>query len=137
VFLFRDLHTYLRDRAVIFQGVDGVRDYVRMLYHDPTLDAYFLYPLSALHSAEPKAATVTPAGIVPRGRYSEPPIPPDRLVIFDRQGDTLALTDRIRAGDHTTAVVWEGVDEITSNRSLIVDTVKTAPTLGLCGTRRR
>jgi hypothetical protein len=124
-FLFLDLQWYLSrggvDRAVVFQGVDGLGEFIRMIYGKKDVYAYFLYPRD-LPSVEDKGrtATASPEGFMARGSAVRPPIPLESLLIFKRVGTKLVLVDHISAQDAAASVNWKGISSIHSNRELIV-----------------
>jgi len=124
-FLFLDLQWYLSnratDRAVVFQGVDGLGEFVRMLYNNKDLYAYFLYPDEKVaDDKEGRTASASPKGLVARGSAIRPPIPLDTLLIFVRKGSKLVLLDTLSAKDNLAAVNWNGLTAIHSNRKLIL-----------------
>ncbi|MBI4966188.1 MAG: hypothetical protein HY913_23115 [Desulfomonile tiedjei] len=124
-FLFLDLQWYLPDHgaqsAVVFQGVDGLGQFVRMLYDKQDLHAYFLYPKDQVKGdKEGRSATASQAGLVARGSAIRPPIPLDSLLIFMRQGSKLVLLDTISERDSLAAIHWNGVTAIHSNKNLIM-----------------
>lgn len=126
-FLLLDLQWYLSDNsaqsAVVFQGVDGLGEFVRMLYNKRNLYAYFLYPNEqVVDHKEGRIASVSPEGLVARGSAIRPPIPLDTLLILKRQGPKLVLLDSICAADARAAINWKGVNVISSNRKLILPT---------------
>jgi hypothetical protein len=123
--LFLDLQWYLTrsevGRAVVFQGVDGLGEFVRMLYHEKDLYAYFLYPRDLPFVREKgRIASVSPDGLTARGSAVRPPIPLDTLLIFKREGTKLVLLNALSAEDGLAAVEWNGVSSLESNRDLIV-----------------
>lgn len=120
VFLFLDLQSYIRDRAVVFGGVYGLKDFIKIFYGRRDVDAYFLYSGDE-RQADPGAATATvsPAGIVPRGRPAAEPIPLDRLLIFKKDGSRLVLEDALDSTDRSLLIRWDKVTAIHSNRGLI------------------
>lgn len=120
-FLFLDLQWYPSDRAVVFQGVDGLPEFIRILYGCKDLYAYFLYPSSDLPVAsDERTASVSPRGLVARGSAVRGPIPLDSLLIFRRRGSRLELLDGITDAEPQVAMKWNGVSVIRSNRDLII-----------------
>jgi len=124
-FLFLDLQWYLSENsaqdAVVFQGVDGLGEFVRMLYNKKDLYAYFLYPQEQVAGdKEGRSASVSPAGLIARGSATRPAIPLDSLLIFMRQGSKLVLLDTISEGDGLAAIQWTGVTALHSNQKLIL-----------------
>jgi len=121
-FLFLDLQSYISregiPRAVVFQGVDGLAEFIRMAYGKKDVYAYFLYPENA-SSEEDRKAVVSKEGLRARGSALRPPIPLDSLLIFKREGDKLVLLDQISADEQAAAILWNGVRSIHSNRTLI------------------
>jgi len=137
-FLFLDLQWYLSDNsaqsAVVFQGVDGLGEFVRMLYNKKNLYAYFLYAKEQVAGdKEGRRASASPAGLVARGSATRPPIPLDSLLIFMRKGSRLVLLDTIFEGDGLAAIHWNGLAAIHSNRKLILPAAKASPRpQGIC-----
>ncbi|HMK36120.1 MAG TPA: hypothetical protein VK463_13690 [Desulfomonilaceae bacterium] len=122
-FLFLDLQSYVSNRAVIFQGTGGLDEFVKMLYHKKTVNAYFLYPEKDLfRDVKGKTATASAQGIVPRGRLMTEPIPLDSIVMFRKQGTKLAIVDVISEKEHLCAIDWQGISSIQSNLGRIVRT---------------
>ncbi len=120
-FLFLDLQSYIGNRAVVFGGTSGLREYIRILYDRRDLNAYYLYLYSdEFVDSEGRLATASSAGVVARGSPRERPIPLDSLLIFQRQGAQLVLLDSISAGDRLAAIRWEDVSVIHSNPELIL-----------------
>ncbi len=125
VFLFLDLQSYMHasplsasaPRAVIFQGVDGLNDYIKMIYRDRSLQAFFLYSEDTSHSKE-RTAKVDETGITPRGALD--PVPLDRLIIFRKSGNRLILLDRISKTADTSAIDWNGTQAIETNTNLVL-----------------
>jgi hypothetical protein len=126
-FLLMDAQSYVSkggmDRAVVFQGVDGIGEFVRMLYAKKDLYAYFLYSKNQVqNNTEGEWAAVSPAGITARGSAVRPPIPLDSLLILKREGSNLVLLDKLSAKDESAAIKWKGVQSMHSNPDLIVKT---------------
>jgi hypothetical protein len=131
-FLFLDLQCYLSGHAgqsaVVFQGVDGLGEFVRMLYKKKNVYAYFLYPIEdAAVDKEGRCAVASPHGIVARGCAPRPQIPLDSLLILMRQGSKLVLIDAISESDRLAAIDWNGVTAVRSNRNLILPAIKPRP----------
>ncbi len=125
-FLLMDLQSYIPkggiDRAVVFQGVDGIGEFVKMLYGKKDLYAYFLYSKDrAPGDTKGEWAAVSPAGVVARGSAVRPPIPPDSLLILKREGTNLVLLDKVSAEEGTAAIRWNGAQSIRSNPDLILN----------------
>lgn len=120
VFLFLDLQSYIGNRAVVFGGVYGLKDFIKIFYGRRDVDAYFLYSGDE-RQADPGTAkaTVSPAGIVPRGRPAGEPIPLDRVLIFKKDGSRLKLLDSLDSTDKSLLIQWDKIDAIRSNHSLI------------------
>jgi hypothetical protein len=123
--LFWSLQSYVSDRgvdeAVIFQGVDGLGEFVKMFYNNKNLHAYFLYSWTAI-GTDPKGriASVSPKGLTARGSAVRPPIPLDSLLILKRDGNRMILLDKLSPEDKDVAIEWNGVSEIKSNSELIL-----------------
>jgi hypothetical protein len=126
-FLLMDVQSYVSKggmaRGVVFQGVDGIGEFVRMLYAKKDLHAYFLYSKNQVqNNTEGEWATVSPAGLTARGSAVRPPIPFDSLLILKRDGTNLVLLDRLSAEDESAAIRWNGAQSIHSNPELILRT---------------
>lgn len=120
-FLFLDLQSYLGNRAIVFGGVNGLTEFIRMFYHRRDVDAHYLYPYKhELADSESRTATVCPEGVVARGVLPSEPIGLNKLLIAAREGKRLVLLDKIRAADRLAAINWKGLTEIRSNRRLIL-----------------
>lgn len=134
VFLFLDLQSYIGNRAIVFGGVHGLREFIRIFYHRKDLNAHYLYPYREdFPDTESRLATVTPKGVVARGLLPDNPIPLDRLLIVERQGEKLVLLDRLSSDDKKAAIRWEGVFSIRSNMNRIVRSRKgSASFSGVC-----
>lgn len=133
-FLFLDLQSYIGNRAIVFGGVNGLREFIRMFYHQRNLAAYYLYPTGdPTVGSESRVASASAGGIVPRGVLSTEPLPLDRLLIVAREGDKLVLLKGLSQGDGIAAIRWNGVSSIRSNMSRIVRSGKPhTPFRGIC-----
>ncbi len=121
IFLFLDLQSYIGDRAVVFQGVEGLREFIRILFHKRDLNAHFLYPdRPDFVDSKGRKAVVSRQGVQARGSGGRPRAPLDKLLILEKTGNGLNLLDGISASDHAAAIDWQGVDSIHSNKSLII-----------------
>lgn len=129
-FLFKDLQSYLGKRAVVFQGVDGLGEFVRIMYNKKALDAYFIYPKEDIPDSEGRKATAGPAGIIPRGSLN--PLPLDGLLILEKQGNKLMLLDGIAAAGDDSAIEWNGINEIKTNRERILESSNSEKFRGRC-----
>jgi hypothetical protein len=124
-FLFLDLQSYITaggvDRAVVFQGVDGLGEWARILYRNRNVYAYFLYSKGeAFNDDEGRTASVSPKGVIARGSVTRGLIPLDSLIIVKRDGNRLRILDSLSEKDHQAAINWKGISKITTNRNLIV-----------------
>ncbi len=120
-FLFLDLQSYISNRAVVFQGVDGLEQFIKMLYGKKNLHAYFLYhPGFTGSDIKGKTAEVSPRGVMARGSAVTGPAPLDRLLIFERKRSQLVLLDGIAAQERQAAIEWQGITEINSNLERII-----------------
>lgn len=124
-FLLMDLQSYIPkggiDRAVVFQGVDGIGEFVKMLYGKKDLYAYFLYSKDRAPSdTKGEWASVSPEGLVARGSAVRPPIPLNSLLILKREGTNLVLLDKVSAEEGIAAIRWNGASSIRSNPDLIL-----------------
>ena len=91
-FLFLGLQSYVSphgvERAVIFQGVDGLGEWIKMLYAHKDVYAYFIYPKAeVIDDVKGRRASVTPKGFNARGSVVRGPIPLDTILIVERYGD--------------------------------------------------
>lgn len=120
-FLFLDLQWYIDNKAAVFQGVEGLKEFIRILYNNKDLNAYFLYSEGPdFTNSEGRKATVSPEGALARGALAKSPAPLDRLLILRREGSRLHLVDKISVDDRSVAINWRGISAIYSNRSLIM-----------------
>ena len=120
-FLFLDLQWYIDNKAAVFQGVEGLKEFIRILYNKKSLNAYFLYSERPdFINAEERKATVTPKGVLARGSVGKLPAPLDKILIVRREGNRLHLVDRISVDDHLVAMDWRETSTIYSNNSLIM-----------------
>ena len=119
--LFLDLQSYLGNRAVIFQGVDGLDQYVKMLYNNKTLHAFFLYSRDADGpSSSERTAIITPEGVSARGSAPYGPAPLDSILIFRCHGRELSLVESLSSDDAFVNARWVGVAAIASQTSRII-----------------
>lgn len=119
--LFLDLQSYVSNRAIIFGGVNGLREFIRIFYHRRDIDAHFLYPAGhTRREKKSKFATVSHAGVVARGSLPSEPAPLDTLVIVRRVGERLVLLDGISAKEDLAAIHWQGISAIRTNRARIL-----------------
>jgi hypothetical protein len=118
-FVFLDPACFHKRAEVIRQEKDGLRELIRMLYADRTLNAWRLYPYAYdPHTHVHQQATATPAGFVSgAGQRQSGPAPPESLLLFKRTGRELVLLDKITAQDGSvpTGIAWQGVDHLASN----------------------
>ena len=139
-FLFLNLQSYISkngvDRAVVFQGVDGLVEWVRMLYGKRNIRAYFLYSRDDVSpdDKEERTAIVSKSGIVARGSATSGPIPLNALLICDRRANQLQLLDGLSQGEDVASLEWRGISKITSNRKLILSEAEAAgEKMRMCG----
>jgi len=110
-------------RAAVFRGWMGLRSLVRMLYDDPTLKAWYLYPHAWKWPNQfHQQGFVLPKGFVSRGMKMDSPVPHGNLLVFNRVGNQLQLIDKISPKDGLapTGIAWRGGDSLVSNPSRIV-----------------
>ncbi|MCX5873447.1 MAG: hypothetical protein NTY51_09490 [Deltaproteobacteria bacterium] len=124
-FLFLGLQSYISshgvDRAVVFQGVDGLAEWVRMLYQNKKIYAYFLYPNDKLiDDKKGRKASVSPEGVSARGSVVRGTIPLDTILIIERHGDELHVLEGLSQSDEIAAITWQGISHIESNMNLIL-----------------
>jgi hypothetical protein len=122
-FLFVDLQWYIGNKAAVFQGVEGLKQFIRIIYNKENLNAYFLYSEQpGFVNEEGRKASVTPKGVLARGSVENLPAPLGKLLILRREGNRLHMVDKISADDHLVAMDWREVFTIYSNVSLIIPT---------------
>lgn len=126
-FLFLNLQSYISrdgvDRAVVFQGVEGLSEWIRILYGKRSVNAYFLYPKGDVASddREYRRAIVSDSGVIARGSLAAAPIPLNHLLIFKRDSDQLQLLEGLSREDGIAAIEWTGISRIDSNVKLILN----------------
>jgi hypothetical protein len=131
--LLYNVQSYISNRAVVFQGVYGINDFIKMFYNNKTVEAYFLYPCEMANDPKGKSASASRDGVIPRGCV-EGPIPSDKMLIFAKKGDKVELLDSIKADQELAAIHWGDLKEIKSNRDLILPGPPPAGGIGeLCG----
>ncbi len=121
-FVFLNLE-YPHKRAAVFRNWGGLRELVKMLYHEPKLGAWYLYPYAwkwpnRLHHQ----AVVSPRGFVSRGMKMTDPAPHGSLLILNRDGERMVLLDKIQCDDGMvpTGICWAGTDALPSNPDRII-----------------
>jgi hypothetical protein len=122
-FVFVDLELYHK-RAAVIRGWSGLRELMRMLYNDPTLGAWYIYPSNtAWPNTSHQQAIVSPAGFISRGMDLDHPASPDTLLIFRRQGPNLLLLNKLSSNDDfiKSGISWQGCDKLRSNPTRIID----------------
>lgn len=121
--LFLDLQSYIGKRAVIYQGVDGLDEYVKMLYNNKSLHGYFLYSRqSESPNNSERTAIVTPQGIIARGSLPYGPSPLDAILILRSYGRSFSLVKSLSHEDSFLDAQWVGVYRIASQADRIVET---------------
>ena len=121
-FVFVDLELYHK-RAAVIRGWAGLRELTKMLYDDPSLGAWYVYPSeTAWPNISRQQAIIFPTGFVSRGMVLDRPAPPDSLLILRRLGTNLALLNKLSSKDDfiKTGISWRGCDELHSNPSRII-----------------
>ncbi len=119
--LFLDLQSYVGNRAVIFQGVDGLDQYVKMLYNDKTLHGYFLYTRGSHSSSDTeRTATISPEGIRARGSAPHGLAPLETVIIIRSDGNHFSLINSVSQEDAYLDAQWEGVSKVYSQTERIV-----------------
>jgi hypothetical protein len=129
-FLFLDLESYHK-RAAVFRGWAGLRGLIRMLYDNPDLGAWYVYPHSWLWpNSTFNKAIVFPTGFVSRGMDLNKPAPHSSLLILRRSGNNVVLLDSItpKDGNVPTGIAWRGADSIDTNLTRVVAWTDTAKT---------
>jgi len=121
-FVFVDLELYHK-RAAVIRGWAGLRELTKMLYDDPSLGAWYVYPSeTAWPNISRQQAIIFPTGFVSRGMVLDRPAPPDSLLILRRLGTNLVLMNKLSSKDDfiKTGISWRGCDELHSNPSRII-----------------
>jgi hypothetical protein len=111
------------ERAVVFRGWMGMRSLIQMLYDEPELSGWYVYPYSRLAPNHVfQQAVVTPNGFVSRGLKMDRPIPLESLIVFNRKGPHLKLLNKIASNDGLapTGISWNGISAFPSNLKRIV-----------------
>lgn len=120
-FLFLDLQWYLGDKAVVFQGVDGIKEWIRILYKNPQVNAFFLYSAeSSGDNDREKPAVITPKGLKVRGSALEGLLPLNSLILMERKGDSLELLSSVKDADNKILALWNDIESIETNHELIL-----------------
>ncbi len=139
-FLFLNLQSYISrdgvDRAVVFQGVEGLSEWIRMLYGKRSVNAHFLYSKGDVASddREYRRAIVSDSGVIARGSLADAPIPLNHLLIFKRDSDQLQLLEGLSREDGIAAIEWRGISRIESNVKLILNNTGSVRHKGqICG----
>jgi len=110
-------------RAAVFRGWIGLKALIQMLYNDPSLGAWYLYPYAwTWPNKIYHQGAVSSRGFLSRGMKVDNPAAHNSLLIFNREGDRLVLLDRITPGDGLTptGLVWKDAEAIRSNSGRIV-----------------
>jgi hypothetical protein len=121
-FVFVDLELYHK-RAAVIRGWSGLRELMRMLYNDPTLGAWYIYPSNtAWPNTSHQQAIISPTGFISRGMDLDHPAQSDTLLIFRRQGSNLLLLNKLSSNDDfvQSGISWQGLDELRSNPTRII-----------------
>ncbi|HTY22480.1 MAG TPA: hypothetical protein VMC85_05085 [Desulfomonilaceae bacterium] len=121
-FVFLNLESYHK-RAAIIRGWGGLRALIRILYDDPTLGAWYLYPsASEWPNSSLQQAIVLRTGFVTRGIEMNEPASHDSLLVFTRSGTNMVLLDKISSDDGltVTGIDWKGARSIHSNADRIM-----------------
>lgn len=110
-------------RAVVFRGWIGLTQFVRMLYKDPELGAWYVFPYAWKWPNEVRQqAFISAKGFVSRGLKMDEPVPLDTLIVLKRESERMVLVETLRSNDGTapTGINWYGIASINSNRDRIV-----------------
>ena len=116
-FVFLDLPCSHK-RAEVIRRENGIRELISMLYSNPTLGAWYVYPDAYSHSGHLfQQAVAKPEGFMSRGQKQDQPAPHESLLLFRRCGRELVLLDKITAQDRSvaTGIAWSGVEQLSSN----------------------
>lgn len=126
-FLFLDLDSRY-GRAVVFRGWMGMKALLRMLYDDPTLNGWYVFPHAwKWPNFIFQQGFVTGNGFVSRGMKMNSPAPLKSLIMWHRTGDRLKLLESLPAydGPIQTGISWTGLTSLRSH----VERVKNPATL--------
>ncbi|MGO9739176.1 MAG: hypothetical protein ACLPVO_17350 [Desulfomonilaceae bacterium] len=122
-FVFVDLELYFK-RAAVIRGWSGLREFIRMLYNNPSLGAWYVYPSdTAWPNTSHQQAIVSPTGFISRGMDLDHPAQSDTLLIFRRQLANLLLLNNLLSNDDfiKSGISWQGCDDLRSNPTRIID----------------
>jgi len=119
--LFLDLQSYIGERAVIFQGVDGLDQYVKMLYNNRTLHGFFLYTrMDDASSGTDRQAIISPEGVGARGSAPYGPARLDTIIILRFRDRSFSLVKSLSREDSFLDAQWEGVSRVSSRTARII-----------------
>lgn len=121
-FVFVDLELYHK-RAAVIRGWAGLRELTRMLYDDPSLGAWYVYPSeTAWPNISRQQAIIFPTGFVSRGMDLDRPATPDSILIFRRLGTNMVLLNKLSSKDDfiKTGISWRGCSELDSSPPRII-----------------
>jgi hypothetical protein len=121
-FVFLDLEYYHRN-AVVFRGWGGLRELMKMVYDDPNLNAWYMYPYVWRWPNEIyQQAFVSPEGFVSRGMDMKSPVPHESLIILKRKQNSVALIDELSSddGQAPTGISWRNASFLHTNLDRIV-----------------
>ena len=118
-FLFLDLQWYLSNKAVVFQGVDGLNEWIKIVYNSRKVNGYFLYPADGDHEEKEKEAIITLKGLLARGSAMQGPLALDSLILLKRKGDRLEILKNISKEDGAIFARWQEIKSIHTNFDLI------------------
>ncbi len=122
-FVFVDLELYHK-RAAVIRGWSGLRELIRMLYNNPSLGAWYVYPSdTAWPNTSRQQAIISPTGFISRGMDLDHPAQSGTLLIFRRQGSNLLLLNKLSSNDDfvQSGISWQGCDELRSNPTRIIE----------------
>ncbi len=119
-FLFLDLQYYLSNNAVVFQGVDGLNEWIKIVYGNRKVNAYFLYPFREDHVDPEKEASISKDGVSARGSAMQGRLPLDSLILMERKADSLNTLEQITREQQKISAHWDDVEKIRSNQELII-----------------
>lgn len=128
-FIFRDLYASIPvspgtgNRASVFIGFNGLRDFIRIAYDEQKLAACYLFT-DAARTRYPRYQMVVrgdPAGVISPGTNpNRRPFPANRYILVQREGYELKLVDRWIPETAGSGIVWEeGATELTTRVSRI------------------
>ncbi len=118
-FLFIDLQWYLGDNAVVFQGVDGLNEWIKIVFDTRDINGFFLYPAQNDYDDQETDAIISREGVRARGSSMHGPLPLDSLILIERNAERLTVLRSVTRQEKKIAANWHGVEQIETNYQLI------------------